>query len=324
MEILIKISRKLMTGYLFLAMCSPVLCQETQRAIIDKNSIPTVFAPGVVSTPFEEGAVTFTPNGKTVYFYQGTVYMTICFSTQVNGRWTKPKIASFSGKWSDWDPFLSPDGMRLYFVSNRPLDSTLEKTNARKSHIWFTDYLDSNHWSVPQFINAPFNLDGIGNYAPTVSKSGTLFFYSPQRNKAGKAQSYYAKWLSDHYDEPKAFVLNGIDEISDPFIAPNESYIIFVSGNDLYISYSKGDHWSDGEKLDSLVNNGDANFDPTVSPDGKMLYYSSARIKGFYKREPGRKPLDYDGLLTEMNSIFNGRSNILTIPINLTTTINTK
>jgi hypothetical protein len=37
------------------------------------------------------------------------------------GRWTKPEVASFSGRWRDIDPALSPDGRRLFFAPNRPV-----------------------------------------------------------------------------------------------------------------------------------------------------------------------------------------------------------
>jgi Tol biopolymer transport system component len=285
--------------------------------IIDTASRSAVFAPGVISTPFEEVAATFMPDGNTVYFAQGTIAMAVCFAKQANGKWNKPNVASFSGRWGDWDPFLAPDGKRIYFVSNRPLDTTAENKLKRTTHLWFADNLGGDKWSAPQYINAPFNLDGIGNFAPSVSRAKDLFFFSPQRDKAGKARSYYAKWLGDHYDEPKVLLLKGDDEIGDPCIAPDERYVIFVDGNDLYISYRKGDSWSDGEKLGPQVNSGESNYDPTVSPDGKTLYYTSNKIRGFYKRDPKKLPLTYDGLLEEMNSIFNGKGNILMIPINL-------
>src|ERR1700753_4153287 len=79
------------------------------KDIIDTNARPVVFAPGVVSSPYEEVAATFTPDGNTVYFAQGTIALEICYSKKVNGEWTKPAIIAFSGRWGDWDPFLSPD-----------------------------------------------------------------------------------------------------------------------------------------------------------------------------------------------------------------------
>ena len=295
--------------------------QSNSRNLIDTNSRPTVFAPGVVSTPFEEVAATFTPDGNNVFFAQGTISMEICHSEKVNGQWEKPRVAVFSGRWGDWDPFLSPDGRQIYFVSNRPLDTTGENKLKRSTHLWYADRLDGDNWSEPRYLKDTFNIDGIGNYAPTVSRSKDLFFYSPQRDKTGKGRSYYAKWLGDHYGEPQALLLNGNEEISDPYIAPDESYIIFVSGNDLYISYRKGDGWGAGQKLGPQVNDGSSNYDPTVSPDGKILYFTSTRIRDFYKRDPKNLPMDYDGLLKEMNGIFNGRGNIFMIPIHLSETI---
>jgi hypothetical protein len=205
----------------------------------------------------------------------------------------------------------------VIFVSNRPLEASASQGKPQKnSHLWYADHFQGDKWSEPHLLNASFNFDDVNNYAPSVSNSGTLFFYSPLRDK-NKRNSYYAKWLGDHYDVPKELSLNGDNEVSDPFVAPDESYIIFVSGNDIYISFRQGDNWSAGQKLGPQVNNGDASWDPTVSPDGKMLYYTSARLKGFYKREPKGPALKYDGLETEMQSIFNGRGNILMIPIDL-------
>lgn len=288
-----------------------------QQDIIPPGSLPIVFAPGVISTPFIDAAASFKPDGNTVYFAQGTIYMTVCLSKRAGGEWTKPKVASFSGRWSDWDPFLSPNGKRLFFVSSRPLDGVSPDKLTKKSHLWYVDQVAEDEWSAPHFLDAPFNLDSLNNYAPTVSSAGTLFFCSIGRDGHPGMCGYCAKWLGDHYDTPKLLALNGKEEVMDPFIAPDESYIIFASGNDLYISFRQGDDWSAGQNLGPQVNNGDSNFDPTVSPDGKMLYYASARTKGFYKRDQQGPALDYDGLLKEMQGNFNRNSNILVIPINV-------
>ena len=56
--------------------------------------------------------------------------------------WTSPVVAPFSGKFGDLEPAFSPDGMKLYFSSNRPIDGSepkdydiwvVEKTNGRWS-----------------------------------------------------------------------------------------------------------------------------------------------------------------------------------------------
>jgi Tol biopolymer transport system component len=302
-----------------IAVCSifQVSGQNAQPSIIDTNARAMVLAPGVISTPAIEAVASFKPDGNTVFFAQGTLYMTVCFSKRVNGEWIKPKVASFSGRWGDWDPFLSPDGKRLFFVSSRPLEGVSPDKLKKRTHLWYVDQVAEDQWSAPHFLDAPFNLDSADNYGPTVSSAGTLFFCSEGRDGHPGMNGYSAKWLGDHYDTPKLLTINGEKEVMDPFIAPDESYIIFASGNDLYISFHQGNAWSASQNLGPQVNNGDSNYDPTVSPDGKMLYYTSARIKGFYKRDQQGPAIDYDGLLKEMQNIFNRNSNILMIPINL-------
>ena len=85
--------------------------------------------------------------------------------------------------------------------------------------------------------------------APSVSSSGTTCFCSRGRDGHKGMGGYYIKWLGNHYDKPKLLVLDGDNEIYDPFIAPDEHYIIFVSNGELYISYRKGDEWSKRSKI---------------------------------------------------------------------------
>jgi Tol biopolymer transport system component len=249
-----------------------------QQGIVDPGAKPVIFIPGVVSTPDDEFAPSFTPDGNTVYFSSGSPE--VYFSKVVNGKWAKPKLAAFSGRWKDMDPFISPDGKRLFFSSYRPLDGAPQNEPQKNAHIWYVDHLSGDNWSAPHHLEAPVNLEGIDNYAPSVSRSGTLCFFSPRRNVNNKGKSYYTKWLGDHYDEPEVLSLNGANGVRDPFISPDERYLIFVSGNDLYISYHNGNDWSAGQKLSAQVNNGDGNSSPYVSPDGKMLYYSQNHAPG--------------------------------------------
>ncbi|MGI8919884.1 MAG: hypothetical protein ACR2H6_14930 [Pyrinomonadaceae bacterium] len=76
----------------------------------------TIFGDGVISTELCEGNAAFTPDGNTLYFTKRTVgynaYLwAICVSRFVDGRWGKPEIT---------DPFITSDGSKLYFASDRP------------------------------------------------------------------------------------------------------------------------------------------------------------------------------------------------------------
>jgi Tol biopolymer transport system component len=284
MNFLIKLSKGFAFSFTIMSFSGFAAFSQTtppatlQANIIDTGSRPAVFVPGVVSTPDDEFAPSFTPEGNTVYFANGS--SEIYFSKLINSKWTKPKMAAFSGRWKDMDPFISPDGKRLFFSSYRPLDGEPQNKPQTSAHIWYVDHLLGDKWSTPHHLEAPVNLEGIDNYAPSVSSSGTLYFFSPRRDINHKGKSYYAKRTGDHYDEPKVLSLNGANGVRDPFISPDERYLIFVSGNDLYISYHNGDEWSAGQKLAPQVNNGDGNSSPYVSPDGKILYYSQNHAPG--------------------------------------------
>jgi Tol biopolymer transport system component len=246
--------------------------------IVSPGSKPEVFTQEGVATPNNESVSTFNPDGNTAYIADG---QTIVFSKKINGKWTKPTVAPFSGQWKDWDPALSPDGKRLVFVSNRPVDTAVNQDKPQKNHhLWYVDHISGDQWSKPKHFDAPVNLLGFNDYGPSVSGSGTVCFCSKGRDGYKGMGGYYAKWMGDHYDKPKLLSLNGNNDIFDPFIAPDERYIIFVSNGELYISYRQGNDWTQGQKLGPEVNNGNGNSDPYVSPDGKMLYYSQDHAPG--------------------------------------------
>lgn len=275
MHFLTKISKSFALSFAIISFTGfAALSQSAPSAnIIKPGAKPVLFAPGVISTD-EEFAPSFTPDGNTVYFSGAS--SKIYFSKLVNGKWGKPVVAAFSGRWGDMDPFISPDGKRLFFSSYRPLDGANQPQ--KNAHIWYVDHLSGDNWAAPHHLDAPVNLAGIDNYAPSVSRAGTLCFFSPRRDVNYKRKSYTAQWLGDHYDEPKPILLR--DTVKDTFIAPDEHYLLFACGHDIYISYRNGRGWAAAEKLGAQVNSGQANYCPYVSPDGKMLYYAADQAKG--------------------------------------------
>src|SRR5262245_10159682 len=82
---------------------------------------PSIFAPGIISSPLHDAAPAFTPDGKSVYFGRSNPsHSTILVSYLKHGQWSEPELAPFSGQWDDMEPAISPDGSFLVFVSNRP------------------------------------------------------------------------------------------------------------------------------------------------------------------------------------------------------------
>ena len=148
----------------------------------------TIFAEGVISTAEYESHSQFTPDGKQLYFVKSTPnfsFWTIARSRFENGKWTAPEVAPFSGQYSDADPFITADGSRLFFISNRPAPG---KTN-RDLDIWVMEKT-STGWSEPRNPGPPVNSPGnewfptATEFAPKVSPDGKTFFFTSTRGFA--------------------------------------------------------------------------------------------------------------------------------------------
>lgn len=243
--------------------------------IVVANAKPQVFLQEGISTPNDESTPSFTRDGKTLYLCNN---MKVCVCKRINGRWSTPQVAPFSGQYKDWDPFISPDGKRLIFVSNRPVPGT--PGGQKNNHLWYVDRQHNGRWSAPRHLDEPVNVNGVVAYAPCLTKKGTVSFCSRNRDGNKGMGGYWAKLTGDHYEKPQQLKLNGDKDIFDPFISPDERYLVFASEGNLYISYREGDGWAQGQKLGPQVNDGGDNGSPYVSPDNKTLYYSSSKVQG--------------------------------------------
>ena len=107
---------------------------QVPYAVDRRLTEPELFAEGIISTGEYESHPAFTPDGRTLYFVRSSPQFTnwtIYISHHDNGRWSVPKVAPFSGKYRDADPFITSDGKQLYFISDRP-------TGANRSRTWIS------------------------------------------------------------------------------------------------------------------------------------------------------------------------------------------
>ena len=79
------------------------------------DSIPELFAPGVVSTGMFTRDMAISPDGNEIYFCVAIgnyTYSTILYTKQVDGFWLPPEIVPFSGGPGvmDFEPAFSADG----------------------------------------------------------------------------------------------------------------------------------------------------------------------------------------------------------------------
>jgi Tol biopolymer transport system component len=240
-----------------------------------------IFAPQVISTTAPEFAATFTPNGSVLYFNRTTAdrqEILLLESRYEDGRWTEPVRAPFSSTYRDVDPFVTPDGRRLYFSSTRPVlagDSTAD------FNTWYMERT-SAAWSEPVPLDAPLNTESQEVFV-SVDAANTLFLAS---DRDGVQRIYRSRWSGDGHEAPQLvpFDLNRQGSTGNPLITRDGRMLIFVSdtegghgGADLYATCERDGEWSAAVNLGPIVNSASADFAPAITPDGRHLVFTSER-----------------------------------------------
>lgn len=251
---------------------------------------PELFGAGVISGPLNDAAPVFSPDGNTVYFYRSgpALTATILVSHLVNGVWSSPAIASFSGRWSDIEPAMAPDGSYLIFSSCRPIVPGGKPLNGtwngqhypeRGGNLWRVDRKGTG-WGEPYRLSDVVNNDS-SIFSPAVTADGSLFFMKPFAD-TGKFHLYRCAYRDGRYEPPVAMSFGGADTIGDvdPAVAADESYLVFTSRRppatqgELLIVFRKGGTWGAPQSLGAEVNRGVGNIEAKLSPDGRRLYFS--------------------------------------------------
>jgi Tol biopolymer transport system component len=273
------------------------------------------FAPGVITIP--EATTyrpTFSPDGRTVIYSMevGSDYV-LLESRRVGGRWTSPRVLPFSGRWSDAEAALSPDGATLVFASRRPRTGTAPRADY---DLWIVERSAAGGWSTPR------PLDGLSTAAhelyPALTRGGTLYF---ARSSPEGSDLFRAERRGDGYGpaQPVA-AINSDRREAGVWVDADERVMLFDSnragslgGTDIFLSCREGGAWSTPRQLAAPVNSAAQETSGVLSPDGRTLYFTSSR------RSPSAAALGegvtYEGLLRGMGGLGSGRWHTYEIPV---------
>jgi hypothetical protein len=245
-----------------------------------------LFAPGLISTDsMEHSAPSFSPEGKIVLWtvLDRTYHASMMEMTFENGKWSSPHLASFADSTADdYYPSFSPDGTKLYFSSRRKVPAGYEDNGSIR--IWEVE-LTEHGWGLPVPIDTLVS-DG-EEYAHSITSEGTLYF-SSSRGGSTNWNLLRSKKVNGVYTRPELlpYSINSVGYEDGPYVAPDESFLIFDSqrpdglggGIDLYISFKKeGEGWMIPVNMGPKVNSHAAERFARLSPDGKYFFFGSTR-----------------------------------------------
>jgi hypothetical protein len=277
---------------------------------------PEIFGTGIFSTGHDDAHPTFSLDGNTAYFVRSSPdfrYWTLLETTFVDGRWSTPEVAPFSGQYNDADVFFTRDGKATYLISNRPV--------AGRAHtdtdIWVRRR-DGAGWGEFSRVDALAS-DG-DEYFPTLTDRGTIYFGSERPGGKGKCDLWRAQPQGDGFGEPENLAaLNTPGNDIEAYVSPDERWLIFSSDGrpdtrgayDLYVTYRCDGAWTEPRNLENLNTTG-WEFGARATPDGKYLYFTSNRSTF---GEPAGRRLDAGGLDRKLNAPGNGLRDIYRIDL---------
>lgn len=239
---------------------------------------PAVFAPGVISQDdrFEQ-FILYSPDARELTFGVTNSDWSAFYLYQMkleDGRWTDPIAAPFLGSdTSALTSCLSFDGGTAFFTSSRPTYPPAD--------IWMSKRADAG-WSEPAKLPAPIS-SGADEFEVAISRNGTLYFSSAREGGEGDLDIYRARLVDGRYPAAENLgpPINTSWGDDLPYVAPDESYLIFASDRpgglgfrDLYISFHVDGSWTEAMNLGRPINSEYWDIYPSVSPDGRYLFFT--------------------------------------------------
>jgi Tol biopolymer transport system component len=282
-----------------------------------QNNDPELFA---LSTGHEEGSIAFAPDGKTAYFRKSIAWTNlsvIVFSQLRSDGWAEPEVAPFSGIYRDSEPFVSPDGKRLFFSSSRV---STDRTVRSNFGIWVVEKTASG-WGEPTNLGPPISTEG-QETSPSVAADGTLYFGSTRMGGRGGLDIYRSRLVGGKYTEPENLgeAVNSTGFDTDSCIDASGERLFFASNReggagswDIYVSVNRDGRWEAARNVGSALNTRSLERWPALSPDGRYLFFTSNRR---IEEPPFEKErLTYQLLIKKLRSAANGSSDLYRIAL---------
>ena len=220
------------------------------------------------------GIYTFSPDGKEAFWKANWDPNTaIVESTRINDQWTTPGNAPFSAEIQGDDvPFISPDGQKLFFLSQRPV-TTKELVFPYVEKIWVLDKT-ADGWSEPKKLPEIINsIEGM-HWQLSADLKGNLYF-------GAGGHIYCSEYINGEYIKPEKLdsTINNKTGNFSPFIASDGSYLIFSRQVPYYtyqlcICFRKPDGaWGETINLSNYLKFEYA-LNPRVTADGKYFFFT--------------------------------------------------
>lgn len=235
------------------------------------GNVPQLFAPGSVSGTGYVNTLSFSADGENMVFTKwiGGTTPKLFYSKYENKVWTAPAQLNFTGM-NEMEGIFAPYGNQLYFAAG-----TMAGSKWSPDDLWKVEN-QSGSWTTAVKVNELNTNDY--EFFCTQTLDTTIYF---QRSTDNLGSIYYSKFRNGIFTTPVKMdsPINLSTRWSfHPCISPDGSYLIIELGNnsnnDLWVSFRNNNKWSELKSLGNKINTLGSEGKPTLSPDGKFLFFS--------------------------------------------------
>ena len=202
-------------------------------------------------------------------------------------EWGEPRPISFTDpRWSDSDPWLTPDGLTLYFISTRPAPG---REQGRADYDIWHSARTADGWSAPE------HLADVSSPAQELGPElhgGILYFSSSRGGGRGGLDIYMAVLgpVGAGPVQPLDGPFNSAASESDFTLSGDGSAAAFWRSGErgraaIHVARRTSEGWSEPAPLPASLNHGPFNFTPSFTRNGRGLIYASTRERE--GQEPG-------------------------------------
>ncbi|MEO1243823.1 MAG: hypothetical protein AAFX54_18095 [Pseudomonadota bacterium] len=207
-------------------------------------------------------------------YSDGKIYLAKIDGDELSGS----RLIGFSdARYKDSDPWLSPSGTELYFISDRPAYLGDVRDDHDNYDIW-RSRRTGQAWSAPEHLSSLAT--PAGEFGPELN-NGYLYFSS---RKQGRYDIYRARIKPNGFGTPEALPapFNTDTHDSDFTMTRDGRVALWWStrpgghgSGDLYVSRLTENGWTPAENLGPAVNSAGLDYTPSLSPNNAVFYFAT-------------------------------------------------
>lgn len=237
------------------------------------TTTPVVWTPAAISSDQFESHPAFDPLTGDLWFVRSTPEFRgwrMKVSRCAGGGWQAPVDAPIAGDGVEADPWFTPDGRTVWYISTRSLDGHKK----RDLDIWRATRRADGSWNEPERLPQPVNSTG-QEWFPRPARDGWLYFGSDRPGGLGKTDIWRARqdekgqWTVENAGP----ALNSAQDEYEPLPSPDGRWML-LSADGYYRSDRTSRGWGPRRRLGPEINANGSEIGALFSPTGKSWLFA--------------------------------------------------